>query len=122
MDVAIDHQRLAKTVRHPWKLVRRRLTLDPVGRLQVEQLLSLDTPPPSVIFDHEFVRSDGRPASKLYLVVWTPPTASPHSKMFYTSQKAALNSTITGVRCACAFPSASTLVTPITAYGPHLSG
>ncbi len=49
------------------------------------------------VFDHDYSRPDGRPASKLLLVCWVPATSKPASRMFYTSQKATVGAFFTGI-------------------------
>jgi hypothetical protein len=49
------------------------------------------------IFDYEYKTKDGRKADKLIFVLWTPDSAGGRSKMFYTSQRRALDIVFTGV-------------------------
>jgi cofilin len=49
------------------------------------------------IYDFDYVRADGRPGSKLFLMLWAPNTAQPHDRMFYTSQKAKVTPSFTGI-------------------------
>jgi cofilin len=49
------------------------------------------------VFDYEFTTKDGRKTSKIYFVIWTPAAALARSKMFYTSQRRALDKAFTGV-------------------------
>lgn len=39
------------------------------------------------IYDFDYSRPDGRPASKLFFVAWLPVTGAAMQRMFYTSQK-----------------------------------
>jgi hypothetical protein len=49
------------------------------------------------IYDHDYTRPDGRPASKLFLVCWVPMMAKPSSRMFYTSQKSKVAPSFDGI-------------------------
>lgn len=54
------------------------------------------------IYDHDYTRPDGRPASKLYLVCWVPSMGKPSSRMFYTSQKSKVAPFFDGVETLAA--------------------
>jgi cofilin len=49
------------------------------------------------VYDYEYTTRDGRKTDKIFLVVWTPASALARSKMFYTSQRRALDKSFTGV-------------------------
>ncbi|OQR86347.1 actin-depolymerizing factor 6 [Achlya hypogyna] len=40
-----------------------------------------------VIYDHEVTTHDGRKTSKLFFILWAPPTANPQAKMAYSYAK-----------------------------------
>lgn len=49
------------------------------------------------LIDLEVVTSDGRPASKLVFISWSPDTARMKSKMLYASSKEAIKRVLVGV-------------------------
>ena len=53
-----------------------------------------------VLHDHEFSTRDGRKASKLYCILWTPSGAVGKDNMLYASQRRALDGAFTGIEDA----------------------
>jgi cofilin len=49
------------------------------------------------LFDLDFQTVDGRPASKLVFIAWTPDTAKVKNKMMYAGSKESLKSALVGV-------------------------
>ena len=52
------------------------------------------------VVDHEYSTRDGRRASKLFCLLWTPSGAVGRDNMLYASQRRALDATFTGVEDA----------------------
>jgi cofilin len=49
------------------------------------------------LYDHEYQSSDGRPQSKIYMIVWLPSSATPYSKMAYAAGKPLFDEVTDGV-------------------------
>lgn len=49
------------------------------------------------MYDHSYTSADGRPQSKLFFVLWSPPDAPSISKMKYSSHKSAAVKGLPGV-------------------------
>ena len=52
------------------------------------------------VYDHELTTRDGRKASKIYCILWTPAAAVGKDNMLYASQRRALDAFLTGVEDA----------------------
>lgn len=52
------------------------------------------------IYDHEYTTRDGRKTDKLFFILWTPESAGGRAKMFYTTQRRALDVAFTGIEDA----------------------